>query len=119
MDHALMIYPHSDRRPVPELDPEVDRLGHLLNDLERIQAERHPTETDLSKAPTLENWCIAERRTIALAGVVTGHPTIPNGRTVCTSDLWIVAPSLGYARTLNRLYALGSRHHLSDRWDFR
>lgn len=114
-----MHYPFSDPRPVPQLGPEVDRLRHLLQDLEQIQAGRHPTETYLSKAPTLENWCIAERRTIALAGVVTGHPTIANGRSVCTSDLWFVAPSLRYARTLNRFYVLGSRHKLSDRWDFR
>lgn len=114
-----MHYPFSDPRPVPQLGPEVDRLRHLLDDLEQIQAGHHPREADLSKAPTLENWCIAERRTIALAGAVTSHPTVPNGHTVCTSDLWFVAPSLGYARTLNRLYALGSRHHLSDRWNFR
>jgi len=119
MDHASMIYPHPDRRPVPELGPEVEQLRRLLKDLEQIRAGHHPGEADLSKAPTIDNWCIAERRTIALAGAVTGHPTIPDGRSVCTSDLWIIAPSLGYARTLNRLYALGSRHHLSDRWDFR
>ncbi|MGO4407757.1 DUF6634 family protein [Bosea sp. RAF48] len=113
-----MHYPFSDPRPVPGLDPEVDRLRRLLNDLEQIQAGHHPGKGDLSKAPTIDSWCIAERRTIALAGVVTDHPTIPNGRPVCTSDLWFIAPSLGYARTLSRLYALGNRHHLSDRWDF-
>lgn len=114
-----MHYPYSDPRPVPELGPDVDRLRHLVGDLKHIQAGKHPGEAELSRAPTIENWCIAERRVIALAGIVTGHPTIPNGRSVCTSDLWIIAPSLGYARTLNRLYALGSRHRLSERWDFR
>lgn len=114
-----MIYPFADRRPVPELAPETERLRSLLVDLARIQAGHHPREIDLSKAPTIDHWCVAERRVIALAGVVTDHPTIPNGRSVCTSDLWFVAPSLGYARTLNRLYALGGRHHLGDRWDFR
>lgn len=119
MDHASMHYPFTDRRRVPELGPNIDRLRRLLNDLEQIRAGHHPEEADLSKAPTIDNWCIAERRTIALAGAVTGHPTIPNGRSVCTSDLYFIAPSIGYARTLNRLYALGSRHHLSSRWDFR
>lgn len=114
-----MIYMSTDRRPVPELAPETQRLRGLLADLERIQAGHHPDEVDLANAPTIDNWCIAERRTIALAGAVNKHPTIPNGRSVCTSDLWFIAPALGYARTLNRFYALGSRHHLSDRWDFR
>uniref|UniRef100_A0A9E7ZRG8 Uncharacterized protein n=1 Tax=Bosea sp. NBC_00436 TaxID=2969620 RepID=A0A9E7ZRG8_9HYPH len=114
-----VIYPFSDTRPVPQLDPELDRLRRLLEDLEQIRAGHHPGRLDLANAPTIDNWCIAERRTIALAGAVNKHPTIPNGRSVCTSDLWIIAPALGYARTLNRLYALGSRHHLSDRWNFR
>ncbi|QEL21946.1 hypothetical protein FQV39_04655 [Bosea sp. F3-2] len=114
-----MIYPFVDRRPVSELAPETERLRSLLADLERIQIGHHPDGIELAGAPTIEHWSLAERRTVALVGKVNGHPTIPNGRSACTSDLWFIAPALGYARTLNRFYALGERHHLSDRWDFR
>lgn len=114
-----MMYTFADQRPVPQLTPEIDRLSRLLTDLERIRTGHHPGEHDLASAPIIDHWSLTERRTIALVGKVDGHPTISNGRRVCTSDLWFVAPALGYARTLNRLYALGRRHHLSDRWDFR
>ncbi|WP_377848552.1 DUF6634 family protein [Bosea sp. UC22_33] len=114
-----MIYPHHDRRPVPELAPEIERLTRLVADLERIRSGHHPDEAELVGAPMLEHWSPAEHRTIALVGTVDGHPTIPNGRQVCTSDLWMIAPELSYARTLNRFYRLGARHHLSDRWNYR
>lgn len=114
-----MIYPFADRRPVPELTPDIDRLRNLLSDLEWIRSGAHPGKHELAAAPTIEHWSLAERRTIALVGEVHHHPTIPDHQQACTSDLWFIAPSLGYARTLNRLYLLGNRHRLSDRWNFR
>lgn len=35
------------------------------------------------------------------------HPTIGDGRQGVTTGLWVLAPNLGYARTITRLYALG------------
>lgn len=113
-----MIYTLADRRPVPELAPDINRLSSLLADLERIREGKHPDAPVLADAPRLDRWSMAERRTIALVGTVANHPTIGNGRQVCTSDLWFVAPALGYARTVNRFYALGRRHQISDRRDF-
>jgi len=114
-----MIYPFADRRPAPQLTPEIERLRRLLADLERIRDGEHPDESVLADAPTIDHWSLAERRTVALVGKVDDHPTIKNGRQVCTSDLFFLAPELGYARTFNRFYALGRRHLISDRWDFR
>lgn len=113
-----MIYAFADRHPVPQLTSEIERLSCLLQDLERIRAGDHPDQSELASAPMIDNWSLADRHTIALVGNVHRHPTIPNARPVCTSDLWFVAPVLGYARTLNRLYALGRRHGTSDRRGF-
>jgi hypothetical protein len=35
------------------------------------------------------------------------HPTIADGRQGITTGLWVLAPALGYARTVTRFYALG------------
>lgn len=113
-----MIYAFADRRPVPELAPEIERLSRLLQALERIRAGDHPDEAELASAPMIDKWSLADRHTIALVGNVHRHPTIPNARPVCTSDLWFVAPALGYARTLNRFYVLGRQHDMSDRRGF-
>jgi hypothetical protein len=104
-----MIYIAADRLPVPELIHQTQQLRHLIEDLERIRDGQHPSEPALADAPHLDDWSVVECRTVAIAGTVTSHPNIRNGRQVCTSDLWVIAPALGYARTLNRLYTLGRR----------
>ncbi|WP_199084547.1 DUF6634 family protein [Bosea sp. ASV33] len=114
-----MIYPHPDLRPVPELAPEIEKLRHLVRDLDRIRMGKHPGVRELGGAPTITDWSPAERREVALVGRVHGHPTIEDGRQAGTSILFFLAPELGYARTLSRFYKLGDRFQLSDRWDFR
>ena len=96
-----------DRRPVPEIGPEIDRLRNLADDLERICRGDHPSHSMLAGAPILENWTMAQRPETCLAGCVSGHPNIGNDRCAITSPLWAFAPTLGYARTLSRFYVLG------------
>lgn len=115
----MILYPFSDRRPVPQLDPEIQRLRRLVRDLDLIGAGKHPGERELANAPTLDNWSLAERRQVSLVGRVHGHPNIADGRQAGTSILLLLAPERGYARTFNRFYKLGDRFQLSDRWDFR
>jgi hypothetical protein len=112
-------YPFADCRPVPQLALEVERLRRLAEDLNRIGEGEHPDERALAQAPTINDWGWAERPEMSLFGKVYRHPTIADGRQARTSDVWFVAPALGYARTLNRFYNLGRQFRFSDGWDFR
>ncbi|CAM5391383.1 hypothetical protein AFEL58S_01883 [Afipia felis] len=96
-----------DRRPVPEIGPEIERLRRLVADLERIHHGNYPGRRTLATAPILENWRMTQRPEFCLTGDVRGHPDIGDGRRAITSPLWALAPSLGYVRTLSRFYVLG------------
>lgn len=102
-----MTYLIKDRSPVPELDIEINRLRELLRDLENIRVGQHPGQRMLADAATLDNWEVTVRPEPCLTGVIHGHPRIEDGRSAITTELWLLAPTLGYARTLSRFYALG------------
>ncbi|MEH2469257.1 hypothetical protein V1281_001491 [Nitrobacteraceae bacterium AZCC 2161] len=102
-----MTYLIKDRSPVPELDAEINRLRELLRDLERVRSGQHPGRRILADAPILANWEVTVRPEPCLTGIVHGHPRIKNQRPAITTQLWLLAPMLGYARTLSRFYALG------------
>lgn len=106
----------SDRSgPVPELDFEIERLRKLLDDLRQIRRGQHPDEKALVAAPRIEDWNLARRAVLCLTGKVFGHPIIGEGKPGVTTDLWVIAPSLGYARTLSRFYVLGPPEGFADR----
>ena len=94
------------RGPVEDIGPTTARLRRLLADLEGIEAGWRPSARDLAAAPVLDDWRIAHRAVPCLAGHVAGHPRIGEGRPALTSELWLIAPEAGYARTLSRLYRL-------------
>ncbi|MGM5035013.1 DUF6634 family protein [Tardiphaga sp. 803_E3_N1_3] len=96
-----------DRSPSPQLDVEINLLRELLRDLERVRVGQHPGRQVLDDAPVLENWKVTVRTEPCLTGIVRGHPRIQDRRSAITSQLWLLAPELGYARTLSRFYALG------------
>ncbi|MBD2746626.1 hypothetical protein IC232_07915 [Microvirga sp. BT688] len=93
--------------PVPQLLPEIARLKRLVADMEAIAAGLHPRRDVLDRAPLLNGWTLSLQTEPCLTGVVEGHPEIADLRPAVTSGLWVLAPELGYARTLNRFYALG------------
>lgn len=88
---------------------EIRRLAALLDDLKRLASGGLPTDAELRDAPFLDGWAIAQRTVPCLIGRVTGHPVL-GGPTVRTSDVWALAPGLGFARTLSHLYTLGRPH---------
>ncbi|KQT58123.1 MULTISPECIES: hypothetical protein [unclassified Aureimonas] len=90
-----------------QLHEHLNLLKRLVADVEALVDGRHPSQFALSAAPVLERWTLASRSSPCLAGQFLGHPKIRSGRPGFTSDLWIHAPSHGYARTLSRLYRLG------------
>jgi hypothetical protein len=92
---------------VIHLEDHTDRVRRLLRDLEALGAGAYPTRAEIEDAPVLENWSLATRKVPCLTGTFFGHPKIRSGNFGVTSDIWIHAPSLGYARSLSRLFRLG------------
>lgn len=86
-----------------------------------------PTPEELAKAPILENWWAEESPTNTiytspeamkwrLAGDVFGHPGFAKGEFVYTSVLCEYQPEAGWARTMSRLYRLGTMNAKYAEW---
>jgi hypothetical protein len=93
--------------PAPELESEIRRLRGLVHALEDIRRGRHPDKAALTFFPKITSWRTIPRPDPCLTGVMFNHPTIADGRQGVTTGLWVLAPALGYARTVTRFYALG------------
>ena len=84
----------------------VTRLHRLADDLTKIAADEMPTPEDLEDAPILDRYAMADVSLRCLIGQQSGHPEL-QGKFIRTSELWFMAPDLGWARTLSRFYRLG------------
>ncbi|SFV31775.1 hypothetical protein SAMN05216456_1454 [Devosia crocina] len=73
-----------------------------------IRAGELPTEADLANAPTLTLWTYEplSGEFYRLAGIVAGHPRLPDG-SCFTSAVLAIDPCLKWARTVSRFYKLG------------
>lgn len=90
------------------IEGEIIGLRRLADDLERIVAGNAPTEAELAEAPIIDRYYLRTRPVSALGGHVTGHPFLTgDDRPVRTSEVWVYAPDLGWARTWSRWYRLG------------
>jgi hypothetical protein len=85
------------------------QLRRLADDVERLAHGAQPSTSDLAAAPLADWWRFTRRETLALIGVVSGHPSRPDGdpRTMVTSEIFALDLERGWARTLSRFYALG------------
>jgi len=88
-----------------DAEVELRRLQALCSDLAKIASGYQPV-AELADAPLLDSYSGTFRMAPCLTGMISGHPTV-RGPAVLTSDLWVYAPELGLARTLNRFYRLG------------
>jgi hypothetical protein len=93
--------------PAPELESEIHRLRGLVHALEDIRRGRHPNKAALASCPRIASWRAIPRPDPRLTGIMFNHPHIADGRPGITTGLWVLAPTLGYARTITRFYALG------------
>jgi hypothetical protein len=93
--------------PAPELEAEIQRLRDLVQFLDDIRRGRHPDKAALATCPMIQSWQGITRPDPCLTGIMFNHPTIGDGRQGITTGVWVLAPTLGYARTITRLYALG------------
>ena len=87
----------------------VARVEQLAADLELIARGEFPSDQNLSSAPVIDAWMVALRPVPCLIGTCSNHPRL-NGPVVTTTDLWVFAPDLGWAKTLPRFCRLGTSH---------
>ncbi len=92
--------------PHRDIGREIEKTESLLTDLKRFAKTGFPTARELEDAPLIDDYLIAPRMGEALAGVTHGHPRL-GSTSVLTTELWAIAPSLGWARTWSRFYRLG------------
>ncbi|OAP38530.1 hypothetical protein AU381_23530 [Sinorhizobium glycinis] len=82
----------------------IGRLRALAQDLERVANDKR---IHLSgEAVWIDDYMLFKRAVPCLAGRMTGHPTISDGRPGVTSEVYYFDENLGIARTLNRWYRL-------------
>lgn len=87
---------------------ELARLEKLVTDLDLMGSGQMPSADDLADAPVIHRWRLAARAAPSLVGICSDHPRL-HGPTIQTSDLWVIAPDEGWARTLSPFYRLGER----------
>ena len=92
----------------------IARVEQIAADLELIARGELPSEHALSSAPFIDAWKVVLRPVPCLVGICGDHPRL-NGPVVTTTDLWVFAPDLGWARTLSRFYRLGTPRPEGDR----
>ena len=97
-----------------DISHEIARLEQLTIDLDRLGGGVMPDPNIIAAAPLLDRWKRASRPVSCLVGECTDHPRL-RGPLVVTTDIWILAPELGWCRTLGRYYRLGKP--LNDRDD--
>jgi len=86
---------------------DIARLEQLTADLEMLARGELPLPEQLLEAPQLDGYRLATRSEPCLVGRCADHPRL-HGPDIVTSGVWVFAPGLGFARTLSRLYRLGS-----------
>ncbi len=91
---------------------DIDKLEALVADLWVISSpfdhRRLYNSHAMASAPLLEDWRLVFRSMPCLEGLATGHPLLPGRqRPIITSNLWLLSPELGLARSLSRWFRLG------------
>ena len=84
----------------------IARFEALLAQLKAIAKHELPTIGEIAEAPLIDRYQLTYRDSPCMVGNVLNHPIL-TGPVVTTSEVWIFAPELGWARTYSRLYALG------------
>lgn len=99
------------RGVTPNINSHIEYFERLVADLKAIRDGVGPTEAELRTAPVIDQYELSARSAPCLIGELRGHPRIADGPSR-TSDLWVIAPELGWARTFSRYYNLG--RHVSE-----
>ena len=85
---------------------QVEKLEALAADFTALREGRFNIAC-MQEAPVLQQVSIVPRPVHFLEGCVTGHPLIPDGRQIVTSQLWgFMVGQAHYARTMSRWYRI-------------
>ena len=96
-----------------DISYQLARLEQLTIDIDRLAGGVFPDPEAIAAAPLLDCWTPATRPTPCLIGYCRDHPRL-HGPLIVTTDLWIMAPELGWCRTLGRYYRLGKPRSQGD-----
>ena len=90
---------------------DIPKLERLIVDLKSLADGGVPSARTLAASPLLEQYQMRSGRGLSLAGHCVDHPNLI-GPAIYTSNLWVLAPHHGWARTYSRFYRLG--RHLAE-----
>ncbi|MCC8932272.1 hypothetical protein [Rhizobium sp. 'Codium 1'] len=97
-------YPGDNSLTSSLIDPVT--AAKLLDDLRKVDSGNLDIGRIIETAPTLTEYKFVLGWCHGLKGTVHGHPSLPDGREVVTSQIFYFNPGLQLARTLNRWYRL-------------
>ena len=104
----MIFFGRRDGERDPAFDFQLQRLSALVVDFERVRDSASPEILAHGRAPILDRWALALRPTPCLAGLSTGHPSLPGeNREIGTSAIWLMSQDRTWARALSRWYQLG------------
>ena len=92
--------------PRRDIEREIAKTEALLADLKRFADKQFPTSQELEEAPLIDNYKIDIVARPVLIGHAYNHPRLGTA-SIHTTELWAIAPTLGWARTWSRFYRLG------------
>lgn len=93
-----------------------NRREKLIEDLDKLATGWTPDAASLAAAPLLDHWSVVfypGTRDLAMQGMVTGHPRLPDGP-VTTSPIVALDLPARWMRTHGRFYRLGKRDFRHD-----
>jgi hypothetical protein len=87
-------------------------MKKLRNDFKSFLRDEHPPQSEMEKAPLLEEWVPAISRSadeyrLTLVGKPIGHPMQPDGKEWETTEVVWLDRRGRWARTRSRLWRLG------------
>lgn len=89
-------------------ESEFRRLSELLADMSALRNGASPEELARGGPPFIDGWFVAQTTVPCLVGLSSGHPILRgNGRSIATTDLWLMSADQSWARTMSRWYRLG------------
>lgn len=93
------------------LAEELANQASLVADLQRYLSEGGPSPAELDAAPQMEGWSLVPSGNgVIIAGRISGHPRIGSHKYGHTAQIAALARDGNWARSLNRLWKLGTPH---------
>ncbi len=93
------------------LAEELATQASLVADLRRYLDEGGPSPAELEEAPRMEGWSlVASAGGVIIAGTISRHPRLGSNRIGHTAQIAALAHDGTWARSLNRLWKLGTPH---------